>query len=764
MINSRPLDCLAEEETLARPALGIEQDVQGKRHSHQNRIGNYDFIRTIGEGSFAKVKLAVHRLLGEKVAIKVIDKQTLPDSYSVAHLHREAQIMRMLDHPNIVQLIEVMETKRELYLVLEYAPGGEVLDYIVAHGRLKESEAKKFVRQIVEALKYCHEGNVVHRDLKAENLLLNSSMQIKISDFGLSNIFDRSKQLTTCCGSPVYSAPELIEGKRYIGPEVDAWSLGVNLYAMVVGDLPFAAKELKKLYDKVLSGRYDIPSYVSADCQDLISKLLTLDPKERYTCAQVLQHSWMVASESRSSVADEGIATQEDSGNQLGRQQQGLKAEIPHLRPRTPAELDGEILDRLEALGFDRGSAARDVLSGKFNQAAGTYYLLAIGKRRSGSARPMIEKRRTVEQTTTDRSRDAVGQSGIASRVGSTAREGDDLTSDELAKILVKAERSRRAKDLAENAAKLKREALDSDTANGAAARLQLRRRSKTLAPVTSKVAMNAAVAAVMSSEPSPIGNERRHSFTLVEEPLPASPVNRGRRHSFSPGESEIIAQVLARSRLNRGKSPPKVSTPSSRGKAATGEISPILPTGYRPVRKGSLPPIHTASDMASRFSNGSADFDHRKATASGSPTIEQPLGDLCASPSSNLRSHKPHNRTIAIDESLYLSKDLDDPDPTPSSSDQPRTIRFAFNCYTTTSLPPPVLFKRLLDTLTRTGIDCVAEGYLCACEIGQIRFEAEVCKLPRLRMYGLRFKRVCGDMWEYKRVCQKITEGLDLL
>ncbi|TPX70577.1 hypothetical protein SpCBS45565_g01610 [Spizellomyces sp. 'palustris'] len=751
--------------TDAMTAPGTEQAVPGKQHSHQNRIGNYDFIRTIGEGSFAKVKLAVHRLLGEKVAIKIIDKQTLPDSYSMAHLHREAQIMRMLDHPNIVQLIEVMETKRELYLVLEYAPGGEVLDYIVAHGRLKESEAKKFVRQIVEALKYCHDRNVVHRDLKAENLLLNSSMQIKISDFGLSNIFDRSKQLTTCCGSPVYSAPELIEGKRYIGPEVDAWSLGVNLYAMVVGDLPFAAKELKKLYDKVLSGRYDIPSFVSADCQDLISKLLTLDPKERYTCAQVLQHSWMVASESRSSVAEEGIATQEGSGNQMGRQEQGSKAEIPHLRPRIPAELDGEILDRLEALGFDRGSAARDVLSCKFNQAAGTYYLLAIGKRRSGSARPSVEKGKTVEQSTTDRSTDAVGQSGIASGVGSTARESLDLTSDELAKILVKAERSRRAKDLADNAAKLKREALDSDPAIGAAARLQLRRRSKTLAPVTSKGAMNAAVAAVMTSEPSPISNERRHSFSLVEEPLPSSTVNRGRRHSFSPGESEIIAQVLARSRLNRGKSPPKVGASSPRGKGATGDGSPIMPTsGHRPVRKGSLPPIHTASDIASRLSNGSGEFDYRKANSSGSSTIDQSLGELPESPSSYLRSHRPHNRTIAIDESLYLSKDLDDPDPTPSSSDQPRTIRFAFNCYTTTSLPPPVLFKRLLDTLTRTGIDCVAEGYLCACEIGQIRFEAEVCKLPRLRMYGLRLKRVCGDMWEYKRVCQKITEGLELL
>ncbi|KAI8829753.1 kinase-like domain-containing protein [Chytridium lagenaria] len=226
-------------------------------------MGNYEILKTVGEGSFARVKLAIHRLTNQKVALKVIDKERLPDEYSLKNIHREAQIMRMLDHPNIIQLYEVMETKKELFLVLEYASGGEVLDYIVAHGRLKEKEARKFIGQIVSALEYCHNLNIAHRDLKSENLLLDTDMSIKISDFGLSNIFEQGKTLGTCCGSPVYSAPELIEGKRYVGPK---WT----------HDLPFANSNLTALYESILKGKYDVPDFLSP--------------------AQVKEHPWMTMS------------------------------------------------------------------------------------------------------------------------------------------------------------------------------------------------------------------------------------------------------------------------------------------------------------------------------------------------------------------------------------------------------------------------------------------------------------------------------------
>ncbi|XP_026165242.1 serine/threonine-protein kinase MARK1 isoform X3 [Mastacembelus armatus] len=207
-------------------------------------IGNYRLLKTIGKGNFAKVKLARHVLTGREVAVKIIDKTQLNPT-SLQKLFREVRIMKILNHPNIVKLFEVIETEKTLYLVMEYASGGEVFDYLVAHGRMKEKEARSKFRQIVSAVQYCHQRRIVHRDLKAENLLLDADMNIKIADFGFSNEFTLGSKLDTFCGSPPYAAPELFQGKKYDGPEVDVWSLGVILYTLVSGSLPFDGQNLK---------------------------------------------------------------------------------------------------------------------------------------------------------------------------------------------------------------------------------------------------------------------------------------------------------------------------------------------------------------------------------------------------------------------------------------------------------------------------------------------------------------------------------------
>ncbi|XP_075060380.1 serine/threonine-protein kinase MARK1 isoform X3 [Mixophyes fleayi] len=210
----------------------------------QPHIGNYRLLKTIGKGNFAKVKLARHVLTGREVAVKIIDKTQLNPT-SLQKLFREVRIMKILNHPNIVKLFEVIETEKTLYLIMEYASGGEVFDYLVAHGRMKEKEARAKFRQIVSAVQYCHQKCIVHRDLKAENLLLDADMNIKIADFGFSNEFTIGNKLDTFCGSPPYAAPELFQGKKYDGPEVDVWSLGVILYTLVSGSLPFDGQNLK---------------------------------------------------------------------------------------------------------------------------------------------------------------------------------------------------------------------------------------------------------------------------------------------------------------------------------------------------------------------------------------------------------------------------------------------------------------------------------------------------------------------------------------
>lgn len=255
-------------------------------------IGKYKLLKTIGKGNFAKVKLAKHMPTGQEVAIKIIDKSSM-NSTSIQKLYREVRIMKQLDHPNIVKLYQVMETETTLYLVMEFASGGEVFDYLVAHGRMKEKEARAKFRQIVSAVQYLHSKNIIHRDLKAENLLLDADMNIKIADFGFSNTFSIGAKLDTFCGSPPYAAPELFQGKKYDGPEVDVWSLGVILYTLVSGSLPFDGQNLKELRERVLRGKYRIPFYMSTDCENLLKKFLVLNPVRRSTLEAIMQDRWM---------------------------------------------------------------------------------------------------------------------------------------------------------------------------------------------------------------------------------------------------------------------------------------------------------------------------------------------------------------------------------------------------------------------------------------------------------------------------------------
>ncbi|XP_071484409.1 serine/threonine-protein kinase SIK1-like [Diadema antillarum] len=262
------------------------------RRGHIRRVGFYDIDRTIGKGNFAVVKLAQHRITKSQVAIKIIDKSRLDDS-NLEKVYREVQIMKMLSHPNVIKLYQVMETKSMLYLVTEYANNGEMFDYLDTHGRMTEKEAKKKFRQILSAVEYCHKRHVVHRDLKAENLLLDSSMNIKIADFGFSNFFTPGRQLATWCGSPPYAAPEVFEGQEYDGPQLDIWSLGVVLYVLVCGALPFDANTLPQLKERVLAGKFRIPYFMSQECEHLIRHMLVINPAKRLTIEQIKSHQWL---------------------------------------------------------------------------------------------------------------------------------------------------------------------------------------------------------------------------------------------------------------------------------------------------------------------------------------------------------------------------------------------------------------------------------------------------------------------------------------
>uniref|UniRef100_A0A667GYS1 non-specific serine/threonine protein kinase n=1 Tax=Lynx canadensis TaxID=61383 RepID=A0A667GYS1_LYNCA len=349
----------------------------GPKHLQRGpvRVGFYDIEGTLGKGNFAVVKLGRHRITKTEVAIKIIDKSQL-DAVNLEKIYREVQIMKMLDHPHIIKLYQVMETKNMLYLVTEYAKNGEIFDYLANHGRLNEAEARRKFWQILSAVDYCHGRKIVHRDLKAENLLLDSNMNIKLADFGFGNFFKSGELLATWCGSPPYAAPEVFEGQQYEGPQLDIWSMGVVLYVLVCGALPFDGPTLPILRQRVLEGRFRIPYFMSEDCEHLIRRMLVLDPSKRLTIAQIKEHKWMLVE---------------------------VPVQRPVLYPQgqenepSIGEFNEQVLRLMHSLGIDQQKTIESLQNKSYNHFAAIYYLLVERLKSHRSSFP-VEQRLDARQ------------------------------------------------------------------------------------------------------------------------------------------------------------------------------------------------------------------------------------------------------------------------------------------------------------------------------------------------------------------------------
>lgn len=315
-------------------------------------LRNYKLGKTLGIGSFGKVKIAEHALTGHKVAIKILNRRKIKNMDMEEKVRREIKILRLFMHPHIIRLYEVIETQTDIFVVMEYVKCGELFDYIVEKGRLQEEEARKFFQQIIAGVEYCHRNLVVHRDLKPENLLLDSKYNVKIADFGLSNVMRDGHLLKTSCGSPNYAAPEVISGKLYAGPEVDVWSCGVILYALLCGSLPFDDENIPNLFKKIKGGIYTLPSHLSAAARDLIPRLLVVDPMKRMTISQIRQHPWFQPHLPRYL-----SVPPPDSAQQV-------------------RKIDEEILQAVVRMGFDRNNLVDSLHQRTQNEGTVAYYLL----------------------------------------------------------------------------------------------------------------------------------------------------------------------------------------------------------------------------------------------------------------------------------------------------------------------------------------------------------------------------------------------------
>ncbi|KAH9756073.1 CBL-interacting serine/threonine-protein kinase 8 [Citrus sinensis] len=269
------------------------------------KVGKYEVGRTIGEGTFAKVKFAQNTETGESVAMKVLDRSAIIKHKMADQIKREISIMKLVRHPCVVRLHEVLASRTKIYIILEFITGGELFDKIVHHGRLSESEARRYIQQLIDGVDYCHSKGVYHRDLKPENLLLDSQGHLKISDFGLSALPEQVRRLLhllefiagvsllrTTCGTPNYVAPEVLSHKGYNGAAADVWSCGVILYVLIAGYLPFDELDLTTLYSKVEKADFSCPTWFPVGAKSLIHRILDPNPETRITIEEIRNDEW----------------------------------------------------------------------------------------------------------------------------------------------------------------------------------------------------------------------------------------------------------------------------------------------------------------------------------------------------------------------------------------------------------------------------------------------------------------------------------------
>ena len=626
-------------------------------------IGNYQIIKTIGKGNFAKVKLAKHLYTGIEVAIKIIDKTPLNEA-SLKKLMREVRIMKMMDHPNIVKLFEVIDTESTLYLVMEYVSGGEIFDYLVAHGRMKEKEARAKFRQILSAVEYCHAHGVIHRDLKAENLLLDADMHVKIADFGFSNNYTVGDKLDTFCGSPPYAAPELFQGKKYDGPEVDVWSLGVILYTLVAGSLPFDGTNLKELRERVLRGKYRIPFFMSTECEQLLKRFLVITPAKRTDLTSVLSHKWI----------------------NMGHEDAPLE---PHVNP-PPDYSDDERFNKMKAFGFDKSEVLEALTSDVYNHMTATYLLLG----RAGAQQ--------APKTASHRKLRSSASAGAASAVAAhVAAEGG----------------------------------------GGGGGGAGGRARSSTSQGIPVGTISSAGSGSGSGANP----RRRRHSTTVSSS-------------SSSGGDGAALSAKMAAAKISGGggggggkqpKSGDVGSSSSGGGGGSRRHSVAITPGGGGGGGGGDMGAgVFAATDGAGGASAASSAAEDEAAGG----------GDQGSFLSKMRRGLKTSFRRGSLGGGGRSSMGGGGPP-------KPRSLRFTFSANNTSSKEADELLESLKRVLEANHVEfSQLEPFALQCTRGQVQFEMEIIRLPRLAgMNGIRHKRIAGESLAYKNICTKLLNEVNL-
>uniref|UniRef100_A0A6Q2Y7Z8 non-specific serine/threonine protein kinase n=1 Tax=Esox lucius TaxID=8010 RepID=A0A6Q2Y7Z8_ESOLU len=694
----------------------------------QPHIGNYRLLKTIGKGNFAKVKLARHILTGREVAIKIIDKTQL----NPTSLQKVSDVCLCLCVT--VQLFEVIETEKTLYLIMEYASGGEVFDYLVSHGRMKEKEARAKFRQVRFYLQYA----LFNLPLQAENLLLDADSNIKIADFGFSNEFTMGNKLDTFCGSPPYAAPELFQGKKYDGPEVDIWSLGVILYTLVSGSLPFDGQNLKELRERVLRGKYRVPFYMSTDCEGILRRFLVLNPTKRCTLEQIMKDKWI----------NSGYDGEE------------LK---PHVEP-VEDHSDASRIEVMVGMGYTREEIKDALTTRKYNEVTATYLLL--GRRndvegsdsRSASSlslarvRPSTVTNGTSKHPTSSATSTSASHSKTAQRSASTYHPRR-RHSDFCGPAVPPAHPKRSPTSVAGADGELKEEGVRAVS-------------RKVNSSVVGSRSIQPPSSPMVSSANNP--NKSEIPDLLTCSPMITNAMTRRNTYVCSTERNSTDRPSL----LQNGKENSSVSHRLPPASPSTHSIA-----GASGMSSAAGPRLTRGSSIRSTFHGGQ--LRDRRPPSHAPPT--SPTLSHDASPLPHARTRATSNLFSKLTSKL-TRRVTDEPErvcrspvtsrhlPGHQKASEPRTPRCGWDVKVRSPRDPAEVVLALREAAQGRGCQVHLAGpFLLSCTHGaagsRVAFEAEVCQLPAgpAETSGVRFKRLWGAPLAFRDIATKVSKELEL-
>uniref|UniRef100_UPI0037E89166 maternal embryonic leucine zipper kinase n=1 Tax=Semicossyphus pulcher TaxID=241346 RepID=UPI0037E89166 len=662
----------------------------------------YEVYETIGSGGFAKVKLGRHILTGEKVAIKIMNKKDLGDD--LPRVKVEIEAMKNLSHQHVCRLYHVIETSSQIFMVLEYCPGGELFDYIIAKDRLSEEETRLFFRQIVSAMAYVHSQGYAHRDLKPENLLIDEDQNLKLIDFGLcaKPKGGLGYELMTCCGSPAYAAPELIQGRAYIGSEADVWSMGVLLFALLCGYLPFDDDNCMVLYRKITRGKYDNPQWLSPGSVLLLNQMMQVDPKRRLAVRQLLDHPWVMK--------DYNSPVEWHSRQPLGHIDEDCITEMAVNMKRS------------------RESTTALVKEWRYDQTTATYLLL-LSKKRRGKPVRLRPERAVCEDSCSPlhqgiQTREALhySEDEDAVIVGSLDLCSDYI--DDCPWISVTQHTPQGVRGQPDGAPNPR---LASPSVERRYGYSPTPERGRTTAPHRQE----------RSDRDQERISENKENVAVQEKDV--------EMFALPPPRTPVSSKKNARPNKN------VLTTPNQNANINGSKTKAVTPKGGGSASKEQHKKKETESKESANIE-----------VLAFSPERRSRSLDLAVTGDSG-KKKRSGKMFGSLERGLDKVITMLTPSKRRALRDGPRKIKAQYNVTLTSQINPDQVLNQILSILPEKNIDFTQKGYTLKCrtygDFGKVtmEFELEVCLLQRPEVVGIRRQRLKGDAWVYKHLVEDI-------